>query len=295
MRYCVRDALLSIKRHFGLFFLTFFTISTIFFLLGAVILVAANLHRISMQIESNLVINVYAKPFVSLSQIEILRKKVQSIPHVTKVETITKEMAYQQLKKALGTKGRFLDLIGGENPLPHSLRVWVDKAIYVATVAHVISSYPEVDEVIYAGRIIGKIYRAKQAINLFVFVFGGIIAVAVLLLVFNVIRISVYSRQEEIGIMLLVGATSSHIMAPFLLEGMIVSLLSAVFSSVILYFVYGYVVSRLVQIITFVEFITDKLMFLRLASILIGFGLLLGFLSSWVAVGSFLRAKAKPK
>ena len=119
---------------------------------------------------------------------------------------------------------------------------------------------------------------------------AGVIFVASIFTIFNVIKLTVYGRQDEIGIMRLVGATHAYIRGPFLVEGMLQGGLGGVAALTLLYTAYEFFLRQALdsfQLLTSAEW----LRFLSpnaLAGIIFG-GMMVGFIGSTLSVRRFLR------
>jgi cell division transport system permease protein len=148
--------------------------------------------------------------------------------------------------------------------------------------------------VVYAGKLAEKLAKLSR--------FAGRFSLAVLLVavaasgvvLFNTIRIAVYSKEEEIAIMLMVGATPSFVAMPFIIQGVLLGSLGAFCSSVMLAFSYGAAVERLKDFLPFLELLNDSSLLVRLGGVLVGGGALVSFFASFLAVERFIRRALKP-
>lgn len=292
-RYCLRDALLSIGRRFGLHLLTFLTLLTVFFLLGAVLVLVVAFQSLTLQVEEGLTVSVYLKE--GSFDLKALREQVASIPGVREVEPVPKEEALRELQRALGGRRDFLEILGSRNPLPDALRVKVNSVEDVEGVVKALSSRPEVDEVVHAGALVERLSRVKRAVALGGVAFAGVAFLASVLLVFNAVKVSVYSRQEEIAVMLLVGATYGYIKAPFLIEGILVCGSSALAASSLLWLFFDRLFAKASALLPFVRFPHGLELAGQIFLVVVGFGLLVGMISSWAAVSGYLNFKARPR
>ena len=111
-------------------------------------------------------------------------------------------------------------------------------------------------------------------------------------LIFNTIKITIDSRQDEIFIMRNVGAFNGYIRAPFLVEGIIIAVLGAIIPVLVLcagyYYLYDYTGGILLAVIRLIEPI-PFLLYLALA--LLGVGVLVGFIGSYISVSKNLRLR----
>jgi cell division transport system permease protein len=110
-------------------------------------------------------------------------------------------------------------------------------------------------------------------------------------LIANTIRLGIYARREEIGIMKLVGATNWFIRIPFMLEGIFAALVGAIVSGLIIVGTNALIFSRVGEAITFLEnvftFSTSEI--LGVLALLLGVGVLVGLIGSGLALRRFLE------
>jgi cell division transport system permease protein len=96
-----------------------------------------------------------------------------------------------------------------------------------------IQGAPGVGEVKYGGDIIRRLLQVNSLLRTVTFVLSIVLMIASAALIANAIRLAIYARREEIGIMKLVGATNWFIRIPFMLEGIFAALVGAVVSSLV--------------------------------------------------------------
>ena len=94
--------------------------------------------------------------------------------------------------------------------------------------------------------------------------------------------------------MLLVGATPTFVSLPFVLQGMILGVLGSLGASLLLGGVYASFTDFIHQTVPFLQIIQDPRLLLRLGLILMGGGITLGWISSWLAVGRYVRQATRP-
>lgn len=290
-KYAARDATRLIIRHWGLSILTVLTAMAVFYLIGASVMLVLNTRHIVNVLEGELSIQAYLAPEADHDEAAMSAAR---IPHVTKVRIITKDMALDRLKERLGAKQAEALVLLGDNPLPASLEIWVDRASNVGGVAVNLSVVPEIVDVVYAGRLAERLARFSR--------FAGQFSVAILIIaitasavvLFNTIRIAVYSKEEEIGIMLMVGATPTFVAMPFVLQGVILGGLGSLGASALLGISYNGIVSRLRELMPFIPFLEKGYVVLQLGIILVGAGATVSLIASSIAVETFTKRAMKP-
>jgi cell division transport system permease protein len=289
-KYALRDGTRLILRHWGLAFLTVVTSMAVFYLIGASVLLVLNTRHIVNLLEGELSVQAYLIPN---ADVEKAIGAVKSINHVTRIREITPEMAIEKLRQRMPDNTDYLSLLG-ENPLPSSLEVSVDRADSVESVVTALSTISQINDIVYAGNLAEKVARFSR--------FAGQFSIALLLIsitasavvLFNTIRIAVYSKEEEIGIMLMVGATPTFVAMPFVLQGVILGGVGSLGASVFLALSYNGIIARLKELLPYLNFLERNGVVLQLAMILVGAGATVSLIASLVAVETFTRRAMKP-
>ena len=145
-----------------------------------------------------------------------------------------------------------------------------------------------VDEVQYSQEWIDRIQAVMGVIEIVGLVFGGLLFLAALFIVTNTIKLTIYSRKDEIEILKLVGATNGFVKAPFLIEGSIQGFLGGSVAMGILFLGYILVINKVDLRIGFgaldLVFLSPEFIFLLVATSMIA-----GLIGSTVSLGRFFR------
>jgi cell division transport system permease protein len=290
-RYILRDTWRLLARNLGLSILTFVTAVAVFYLVGASVLFVMNTRVMIAGVESNLLVQAYVNE--GDDSLQTVAEKMSAMECVASVKTITPEQALELLKARLGNQADAVTLLG-ENPLPGSVEVQVKKAEFASVVARELIAMPEVEDVVYSGELAERLQKISALVSRLSVVVLAISITAASLVLFNTIRISVFARKEEIEIMLLVGATPAFVAFPFVLQGVTLGVLGALFASGILYFSYVYAINALVHSLPFLTLIQNRELLLRVGIVLVGGGVTIGWICSWLAVSKFIRAAMRP-
>lgn len=266
-------------------------ISAAFLAVGVFLLIAVNLRALAAHWEKTIQVCIYLQDEATSAQKDQLLTRVRALPGVTGVSYLSREQALAEFKAALG---RDQDLLTGldENPLPASLIVSLSSparhAEKVAAMAREVSAWPGVEEVDYGGSWLNNFSRAIQMVEAGVLVLGVLLLVAVVFIISNTIRLAMYSRQEEIGIMKLVGAGNLLIRLPFLLEGMVQGLTAAGLGALSLWLLFWLGLSGVSWPGIFAGF-SPVFLSASLLGYLIGGGAVLGAAGSMARFSEFLR------
>ena len=190
--------------------------------------------------------------------------------------------------------GRQASLLEGlvSNPLPDAFEVRLkpesQTMAEIERLAKAIESLPHIDKVEYGQQWIGKF---TNLINVFKFVgyaMGGLFIVATLFIVANTVRLVLYSRQEEISIMRLVGSTDRFIKTPFYIQGMTLGFLGGIIGMTGLYIAYRFISEKLHNGLS-AEVLDMHFLSLEMTAAIIIGSILIGWIGCFVSLKQFLK------
>jgi cell division transport system permease protein len=168
-------------------------------------------------------------------------ENLKKIPNIASVEFISSEKALEIAKETvLEDQAGAFEIFNeeGGNRMSHGARITLVSMEGFDTTISAIEKTSGVDSVDSHGELAKKISGIKSAIGLICFWIIGILAIMSLVIVSNTIRVTMYNRKLEISIMKAVGATDSFVRLPFVIEGMVLGVISAIISEGIIYFCY---------------------------------------------------------
>lgn len=289
IKYFIVDAFKSIRRNLTISIASMATVLVTLLIFGVFLLTALNIGKGVEDIESKVEIMVVLKDDVTMMdqrEIEIkLRKE-------TGVKDVVYESKAEALEKFKGQLNEYKDLLNGyddkNNPLTNSFLVKLEKPEYAEEVADSVSNMTGVESVENDQELINKIASFTKAIRWVGVVLFIILVGVSLFLIINTIKLTVFSRRREVGIMKFVGATDWFIRWPFIIEGVIIGLLGAVLSNIVLYSSYSVLFSVISkQLITMTLVSPSYVLTVMLGEFIIG-GILIGAFGSFIALRKFL-------
>ncbi len=288
--YALRDTFRLIFRHWGLSILTLVTAVSLFFLLGSSALFSLNVKNIVADVENDLVITVFMR---AGEDVVPLLSTLQDAEFIDDIKAISPEEGLSILKSKLGDQAKAVSLLG-ENPLPWSVQIMVKRADYATPLVRDLMSFPSVEEVVYAGQLAEKLSRASYMMNRVSLAVLALAITITALVLYNTVKIAIYSKRREISVMLLVGATKSFIAFPFVLQGMFLSTIGALSAVALLAIAYPVIGNMIHNTLMFINVLDDRDLLLRLYLILVGTGMTLGWLCSWFAVHRYIVSAGSP-
>ena len=252
-----------------------------------------NVQILSSGWDDSIEINLFLDTTIDEEQANVFANRISKRDDVAETILINKDKALAEYKKLSGLSGA-LDVLD-ENPFPNVILVkpvFMDIDEYKTTkLINELEVMPEIDDVQYDNTWIKRLIHIIDIVKLVTFILSVLLAIAVLLIVGNTIRLSIYSYRHEIEITKLFGGTDSFIQRPFLYSGM----WYGIFGSVIAWFL----IAGSIQILSGpIENLSNlyagdfQLVGLGVINTLylFGIGVLLGLLGSWASVKRYLYA-----
>ncbi len=269
---------------------TIIGIALVLFMLGVLGFLVLNARALERYFRENVRLEVFLKRDVKEVDLMQFRKELDNEPYTRRTRYITAEEAAEQLKQELGED--FLGVLG-DNPLLPSVELNLD-ARYAAGdsvkwVAAHLRQDRRVDEVAYNASVVENIDTNMRKLTLIVLGFTGLLLIVAIALINNTIRLSIYSKRLLIRTMHLVGATQWFIKRPFLGQSLWQGLLGAMLAVGLLVGLLQLVRHYLPDLLAF----TDARSLALLFAGVLGLGLLISLISTWFAVGRYLRMNSE--
>lgn len=289
LNYFIVDALKSIKRNRTISIAAMITVLITFFVFGTFTLLALNFNKSIEDVASKIQIQVYLKDDIKLVDQKEIELKLMEQSQISEVTYESKDEAFLNLKENLGSNEGLLegyDLTN--NPLPSSFIVNLKDPSYAEEVIKSVENMTGVEGIGNQQDVINTI---SKFVNIVQIVGIGLFVVFVgvsVFLIMNTIKLTVYSRRREVGIMKFVGATDWFIRWPFVIEGIIIGAIGSLVSSVLLFFVYNGVFKWIVSSMFIVNLIQPQFVLTTLLGCFVGGGIVVGAIGSIFALRKFL-------
>ena len=217
---------------------------------GICMVIGENVNAILGKMEQEYPLEVFLKDDITVSEKDNLENEIRNIEYVNpNITYITKEEAYH---KALEKVGKDTVMIAGYNennhPFPPSFIITFTNLEKVDEVANQIEA---LDNVTGTTRDDQKdntksLTKLDRNVNIALFAIGGLLVVFSIIIIGNTIKLTVHARRKEISIMKYVGATNNFIRAPFVVEGIIIGLISSLISLMALAGLYVWIKNNII-------------------------------------------------
>jgi len=286
----IRDALKSVVRNFSLSFASIMCTTITLILVAVAVVAAANVNNATRLIEDELTIVTYLKKDVTEEQIENIKSEISSYKNIEEVTFKSKDewkLEMSEYDDSFKTVLNYLD----ENPLMDSFVLKVNDVKKLSETSEYIKAINGVDTVKYGEGMVEQVISVFDIVQKIVVVVVIALIVVTSFLISNTIKLTIFSRRNEIEIMRLVGASNITIKLPFLFEGFIIGLIGSIIPVCIT--IYGYVIlySRLHG-----KLFSNMIMLIKpypfvfwVSLIVVAIGALVGMYGSIKAVRKYLK------
>ncbi len=288
----IRDAFKSVFRNFSLSLASISCITITLIIVAVSVIASFNVENFTKKIESDLTIVAFMDNDSTEEDIEKMKKSLEGIKNI---DTFTYEDK-KQVKEDMSKESEvFKAVMDGwedeENPLRDTFQIKVKDIEKISKTADTIKKLDKVAVVRYGEGLVERLVKAFSSIEKAAY--GVVIALIIVtvFLIINTIKLTIYSRQREISIMRLVGASNFSIKTPFIIEGMILGLIGSIIPVILTTFGYlkfyehfdGYLFTRLIELIKPEPFMYQA------AGIVVLIGILVGMIGSASAVRKYLK------
>ncbi|MCE2773368.1 MAG: permease-like cell division protein FtsX [Bacteroidetes bacterium] len=211
----------SVRRRFQSSNITIvISIALVLIMLGLLTVLILKAKTVSDHVKENIVITLFLDPALKDTEILALQKSIDVEPWRKATAFVTKEEAAKSLQQELGED--FIKTLG-YNPLSSSIEISL-RAEYanndsIAWIERQLREDSRIEDVIYQKDMVGAVNERLGSISLVILVFSGALLFVAVGLIFNTIRLAIYSQRFLIRTMNLVGATQAFIRRPFVLKG----------------------------------------------------------------------------
>ena len=285
-----RDAFKSVFRNFSLSMASILCATITLLVVAVSLIIAGNVEDVTKNLEKELTIVVYLERNATEEDAKFIENSIKAINNVSNVTYKSKEEWKNEMSEYNSSYGSIFDNYS-ENPLPDSFVVYVND---VNSLEKVTSEIKKLDKIDSAG-------YGKDAVTTIVSVFDfveKITVVIVIALIFvtaflitNTIKLTIYSRRNEIEIMRLVGSSNTAIKLPFVIEGFVIGILGSIIPIILT--IYGYIIAyeklnghiyvELIKLISPYNFV------FYISLIIMALGALIGMLGSLFCFRLYLR------
>ncbi|MFL6205131.1 MAG: cell division protein FtsX [Acidimicrobiales bacterium] len=290
--YVARETATNLTRNVTLTLASILTVVVSLTLFGSAFMLNQGVNNANDRFKGGIEFIVFLQPESTQEQKASVQADLEANPDVREIHYVDQDETYEEFKKIFEGQTQLIETVSPE-VLPPSFRVepvTKDPEV-VQALGETFRSKAGVYEVVFAFQVVKAIQETFNKIGVRFLLAAGLLLVAAGLLIVNTIRVAMFARRREIEVMKLVGATNWFIRVPFIVEGIIQTLIGAAVAVISMSFVIRPFIDELSEeklVPLFKGFqVTDGN--LLLANLLVvGVAVLIGAIGSAVAVSRFL-------
>jgi cell division transport system permease protein len=293
----IRYGLINFKRQSGLNFATVFILTITLSLVSFLFISQGAIKFLTEQIQKKIDISIYINPDAKAEDVSKIKAELEKMPEVKEISYLSSKEALEKFKLRHKDDPVIMESLEvvGENPFYPALNIRAKNPEYYATILAFLNKEAFQDiihKVDYTKKkkVIDKLFSLTSNINKFGISLSIALGVIALLIAFNTIREGIKESSEEISIMRLVGAPNFFVRGPFLVQGVIVGLLSSL-ATFLIFFLASYFLTSKIELVTngfnLFSWFGKHSLPLFLVQLTLGIGL--AVLSSLAAIRKYLK------
>ena len=292
IRFFLKQAFTSLWRNGVMSVASVAVLMSCLVVLGAFVLLVANLNKNLDNIAKLNVIMVFCDYDLEEGKAEEIGSDIKKLSNVDKCEYISKEESLEKMKEESGDSGIYDDMTGENNPLCESFEVTYtnDDETEVFNLEAELRNIDGVRKINSVYQTAKTIDSFKRGITIVFSIFLLILFVVSLFVIINTIKLAVYARRHEITVMRYVGATNGFITIPFVFEGIMIGVAASAVAYAIELVIYNYIAKSAFSSVAFISIIDAPTVAVPLFFGFIGVGMLTGIIGSVASLRKYLKS-----
>ena len=297
--YFVSESIQNFRRNWVMTLGAVITIYLSLLLVGIFLAASFMIGSIVSSVENKVSIQIFLKDGAATNDVNAVQQSLVTNPLVQTVQYTSKDQALQKFKQDMKQSPEIVQQLEG-NPLPASLDVTLKDPHNVENMVAQIKVNPlflkvadrpdnPEESLKYGQQVVNQLFAFTAVIRWVELTFVLMLAVVSLIFINNTIRLAIYARRKEIGIMRLVGASNWFIRTPFLLEGVLQALIGAGLAILTISLLQAVFLPRLVSMLPFLAVSMTGAQSAQIALILVISGVFIGLLGSGFALRRYLK------
>ena len=291
--YTIKQAFIQFGRNRSMSAISIFAITCMMLILSLFFILFINVNAAAETIKGDYdSIEIFLLDETTEEQAQVMVDDMKQQDGVSDAYYKTKDQAMKEFKERWGENGYLLDSLE-DNPLPNSVVIMIGDLEKADALAEHASEYEGIEDVKYYKSTVDKLLQASRSVQIASLVIMIFLIIVSIIIVSNTIKLTVFNRAEEISIMKYVGATNWFIRGPFLIEGILIGIISAGLSLGITYLVYTKLVDicadQVYQMLS-MPMVPVGFLIYNFAWIFLALGVSIGACGSIVSMRKFLNA-----
>ena len=288
----IREGFSSLRRHPFVTVASITTILLMLIILSVFFVFSANARVIMKKLGQQPPIEVYMKLDVAEDQLAMAEQLIREDTRIIEIVRRSPEENYYSFKANLGDSQSILDEFDYKNYLPYTFSVRISDPSLADEVVSRLQTLPGVSKVSSESRVMRVLESVGHYVNIGTAAASVLLFVIALFIISTMVRLSVYSRANEIEIMKFVGATNEYIRMPYIIEGGIIGFISAICAwavTVVLYKVLYTNMMSNVDVSSFYAMLPTRAIMWWVLGLTLVTGILIGGIGSGISVRKYIK------
>ena len=291
--YLFKEGYNNLRKHSSKTFSTMLIICATMLVLGIFIVLFQNVNANVKTVREEQGLQALIEDSATEEDIEYMRDELEQIPGVKSIEYLDKDKAFEDAKAIFEGQEYFLEGLSNVNIFPASFVIKFDRVEDSQQVKAEVEKIEGIYKVKYNETTIEAVVAISKIANIFLLGIGVVLLIVSIFIISNTIKLAVYSNKREIVIMRYIGATNRFIKTPFVVEGAIIGIISAIISFILISLAYVVLYARLPQIgsaLGVFGFIPYTQIWYQILIAYIVLGLFIGIFGSSISIRKYLKA-----
>ena len=267
-------------------------------LIGCASMIFLNIESLLGRIEEENVVMVYIQDGTTDADINAMGDSLKKMDNIKEVEFVSKESAWQeQLDTMEEAQAKFFTEISSDIPLPDAYKVTVNDLSQFDSTVDQIKQLQHIDIIRENKDLAQKLVTIRHGVEVISVVIVAVLLAISVFIIQNTIKLTVYSRRLEISIMKSVGATNGFVRLPFVVEGMILGVISGVISLGLVWAFYEFAINQFGDLISSLglEALKFSNYALPMLGIFIAIGIVTGVGGALLSMGKYLNKEGSER
>ena len=290
--YLVKEGYMNLNKHGSKTVSTMLIICATMLILGIFVIIFQNVNANVKTLRLEQGLQAFIEDKTTDDEVEYMKDELSLIEGVSEVEYMSKAEAFEDAKDQFKDQDYFLDGLENLDIFPASFIVKFENIEDVDNIKAQVEKVEGIYKVKYNASTIEAVISISKVANYFLLGVGSVLLVVSIFIISNTIKLAVYSNKREIMIMRYIGAKNSFIVKPFIVEGAIMGVVSALISFIVIsvVYVYTYVALNSSYALGVFKFIPYSSIWYQIFGVYLILGLFIGIFGSAISLKKYLKA-----
>lgn len=290
--YLIKEGYTNLNKHGSKTISTMLIICATMLILGIFVIIFQNVNYNVKTLRLEQGLQAFIEDKTTDDEVEYMKDQLHLIDGVSEIIYMSKAEAFEDAKDQFKDQDYFLDGLENLDIFPASFIVKFENIEDVDNIKAQVEKIDGIYKVKYNASTIEAVISISKVANYFLLGVGSVLLVVSIFIISNTIKLAVYSNKREIMIMRYIGARNSFIVKPFIVEGAIMGVVSALISFILISIVYVYVYVALNSsyALGVFKFIPYSTIWYQILGLYVLLGLFIGIFGSAISLKKYLKA-----